>query len=300
MSKIQCQKKFKKRNIRKALIRAGVPVNINANLDDDDLDYNEDDGNDDIFTQYISNITSCDARCREENRRNEILRMTYENAKQNVVTAPSKRNVAEKNYYTSVYGQGEYNELLEERYKNEIKQTTNNERNNFNLKKERLLLILENYDKNIALNSKLNELVEITLMDNNQLIEKIEKITSTINTNERKTYYNDQQLINMKKWKVYTMRALFLLYAILFISIIVSKKNNLNYKIFVKFILLLLIPLLLIPILTRIILTFYNFITNDASNMGPLQLISKILLESSGEFKLFFETFYAPIEILAL
>ena len=60
------------------------------------------------------------------------------------------------------------------------------------------------------------------------------------------------------------------------------------------------IPLLLLPILTRFMLSLYNFFNDDASNMGPAQLISKFILETSDEFKLFFGALYAPMELLLL
>jgi hypothetical protein len=81
--------------------------------------------------------------------------------------------------------------------------------------------------------------------------------------------------------------------------ILIVKKNNLYYKLFVKFLILILIPLLLLPIVTRVIVTFYNFI-NDDVGMGPAQLISKIILETTDQFKLFLAIFYAPAELLAL
>jgi len=93
---------------------------------------------------------------------------------------------------------------------------------------------------------------------------------------------------------------LFLFYALLLAIILIVKKNNVDYKLFVKFLILILIPLLLLPIVTRVILTFYNFINEDAGNMGPAQLISKIILETTDQFKLFLGVFYAPAELLAL
>ena len=192
-----------KQDIRNALIRSGVPINNNAISDNENGEFN---------TDYISNITRCDARCQEENKRDEVLRLTYINAKKNVITAPKKRDFAEKIYYTTAFGQGEYNDMQRQKYDQEIKMTTYNEREKFNNQKTNLLLLLDNYDKNILLNNKINELTELTLIENNKLIEKIDKINSTINTNERKTYYNSQQLDNLKKWKKYTLRFLLLVY----------------------------------------------------------------------------------------
>ena len=275
-------------------MEAGVPINNDASVEKDDDFLNDD------YDDYISNITRCDKRCQAENKRNEILRLVYNDAKQNVITAPRKKDIAEKRYYTTAYGQAEYNELLNEKYTDEIKDTVEKEKNDFNSKKENLLLLLQQFDKNISLNNKLNELNEITLNENNDLIEKIEKINSTINTNERKVYYDNQQVDNLKKWKKYTLRYLFILYALILFMILRREKNNLNYLIVIKFIVLLLIPLLFIPVITRIIITFYNWINNDSQHLTPFELLSKIALETSDEFQLFFGAFYAPLEILAL
>jgi len=284
----------RRRKIKNALMKAGVPINKDTGVEEDDENFNDD------YDGYISNITRCDERCQSENKRNEILRSLYRDAKQNVRTAPRKKDIAEKKYYTTAYGQAEYNEILNEKYTSEIKDTVEKEKNNFNSKKEKLLLLLQHFDKNISLNNKLNELNEITLNENNDLIEKIEQIKSTINTNERKVYYDNQQVDNLKKWKKYTLRYLFILYALILFMIIRREKGNLNYKILIRVIILLLIPLLFIPVITRAIIAFYNWINNSSQNLSPFELLSKIALETSDEFQLFFGVFYAPLELLAL
>jgi hypothetical protein len=281
-------------DIQNALKTAGVPVNDNVNNNN----YNNVNGLN--YQQFINDITSCDARCQEQNRTNELLRLKYVDAKNNVITAPSKRDVSEKDYYTTAFGEGEYNQILSDKYNAEIKKTTDEEKVNFNSQKENLSLVLENFDKNIDLNTRLNELIEITLIENNEFIEKIDAINSTIDTNERKTYYNEQQINDLIKWKTYTMRYLFFIYIVLFVMIVMLNRTELNYKLIIKFFILMLIPLLLIPIVTRTILTFYNWITKDSSEMSPVQLLTKIMLESGDEMKIFFGVFYAPIELFAL
>lgn len=218
--------------------------------------------------------------------------------KENILIDPTKGYIAKK-INNTVFEQATYNEILNNKYKEQIKNITEDEKNNFNSQKETTLLILENYDKNILLNNKLDELIERIIIDNNKLIEKIDNIHYTINTNERKVYYNDQQINNLQKWRKYTLSFLFLFYVLLLMIILIVKKNNLYYKLFVKFLILILIPLLLLPIVTRVIVTFYNFI-NDDVGMGPAQLISKIILETTDQFKLFLAIFYAPAELLAL
>lgn len=96
------------------------------------------------------------------------------------------------------------------------------------------------------------------------------------------------------------MRYIFFVYILIFLSIFIFQKERFNYTLLFKFLILLLIPLLLIPVVTRTILTFYNWINDNSSNMNPLELVSKMALEITDELKLFFGVFYAPMELLAL
>ena len=249
---------------------------------------------------YFDPVTECGAACKEKKRQQLLLTLKYQGAKTNIKIAPSKLDVAEKNYYVGIYGQSEYNDLLLERYSNEINEISINEKNIFNGQKENMLLLLEYYEKNILLYEKINGLIKKNITENNILINKIDDIISRRNTNERVIHYDDQQLQNVKKWKKYNLYFLIFIYIILFSLLLIFRRDLLSYKIVSLFIVLLIIPLLLIPSITRLILSLYSWIDADASNMGVNQLLYKILLEMYDELKLFFGIFAAPIEILAL
>lgn len=248
----------------------------------------------------IATANKCDKACKEKQRQRELLISQYQVAQTNVKTAPPNFDVAEKNYYVGIYGQTEYNNLLLDRYRNEIKNNTNNEKQIFNGQKENMLLLLEYYEKNILLDEKLNILIKKNITENNILINKIDDIISRRNTNERVIHYDDQQLQNVKKWKKYNLYFLIFIYIILFLLLFIFRRDLLSYKIILLFIILFIIPLLLIPSITRLILSLYNWINDDASNIGANQLLYKILLEMSDELKLFFGFFAGPIEFLAL
>jgi hypothetical protein len=256
-------------------------------------------GEEDKEIDFLS-VTKCDSACKEKKRQQQLLAIKYQGAKTNVKTAPSKLDVAEKNYYVGIYGQSEYNDLLLERYSNEINEISINEKNIFNGQKENMLLLLEYYEKNILLNEKINVLIKKNITENNILINKIDDIISRRNTNERVIHYDDQQLQNVKKWKKYNLYFLIFIYITLFSLLLIFRRDLLSYKIILLFIVLLIIPLFLIPSITRLILSLYNWIGDDTSNMGVNQLLYKILLEMSDELKIFFGIFAAPIEFLAL
>jgi len=248
----------------------------------------------------IASANKCDKKCREKIRQQQLLIAQYNVARTNVKTAPPKFDVAEKNYYVGIYGQTEYNDLLLERYTKEIKNITNNEKKIFNGQKENMLLLLEYYEKNILLNEKLNILIKKIITENNILINKIDDIISRRNTNERVIHYDDQRLHNVKKWKKYNLYFLIFIYITLFLLLFIFRRDQITYKIILLFIILFIIPFFLIPSITRVILSTYNWIDDDVSNMGANQLLYKILFEISDELKLFFGFFAGPIEFLAL
>lgn len=248
-----------------------------------------------LYGININSLVSCDAACQEEKRKKELLYMKYVDAEENVRNAPNKLDNAEKEYYLSVYGQAEYNNILMNRYKKEINTKNSNEMNSFNDKKKNILLLLENYNKNISLNNKLDELIKTTLDENNDLIEKIDKINTNINTNERRVYYDDKQVEKISFFKKIVTYILLIIYIIFFIILIFSKKELLNIKIVILFTILLIIPLFFIPILTRIILIVYNWINNSDTNIS----LSSFLLDIYDEFKLIFGALLSPIDFLA-
>jgi len=248
-----------------------------------------------LFGINVNSLITCDATCQEEKKKKELLYMNYVDAEENLRNAPNKLNDAEKKYYLSIYGQAEYNDLLMNRYKREIYDKNANALNSFNNKKENILLLLEQYNKNILLNDKLNELINITLKDNNEFIDKIDKIDTNINTNERKIYYDDNQVNRLKFFKKIMVYILLVSYIIFLIILLFSKKELLNYKIVILFTILLIIPLFFIPIITRIVLIVYNWISNKDTNTS----LSSFLLDIYDEFKLIFGALLSPIDFLA-
>jgi len=241
-------------------------------------------------------LTECDESCQEEKRKREILYMNYVDAEENLKNAPNKFNNAQKDYIISAFGQPSYDDLMMSRYKNEIANEISNEQTIFSDKKQDINGLIESFNKNVLLEQKINQLIENTLEENNELINKIDKITTNIDTNERKVYYDDRQIENIRKLKKYNLYILIFIYIVFFTRLFIFRKDLINKEIIISFTILLIIPLFFIPVITRILLTLYNWAIKDSEDSGNFP--SKMLFDIMDEFKLFFGFFYSPIDLI--
>lgn len=214
-----------------------------------------------ILSTNINNNMICDATCKDEKMKSELLYMNYVDAQENLKNAPIKLNEAEKDYYVTTFGQAKYDDLKLDQYKDEINDIIIKERTEFNNNIDNINEQIDNYKKNILLDEKLNDLIDIITKENESLNEKIESITSNINTNERKVYYDDKQILNIKNIKRGFMYLLFVIY-IAFLIILIVKKELLNIKIVILFTVLFIMPYFFIPYISRYIIHLYYFITN--------------------------------------
>lgn len=210
----------------------------------------------------------CNASCRAKKKRDELLYMNYVDAQENLKNAPIKLDNAEKDYYISAFGQAKYDDLRTSKYKKEIKDIISKERNNFENSIKNVNKLIDNYNRNILLNNKLDELINNVSEENDVLNEKIDSITSTINTNERKVYYDDKQILNIKKFSKYFMYLFIVIYIIFLIILLIYKKELFNIKFIVMFTILFSIPYFLIPYMSIYIVNLYYYITNK-NPAGP-------------------------------
>jgi len=127
-------------------------MNIDG-LDMNDLDIN---GLNNAI-QSINKSAECGPECESANTK-EALKLAFEKAQKNLTTAPQQLNDAEKQYYLSTFGLVAYNEMLKQRYSDEIIQLNQNERLNLSKQKNELNSLVNEYGTSIIYLEKLNEL----------------------------------------------------------------------------------------------------------------------------------------------
>ena len=149
------------------------------------------------FIEKASQVISCDQECQKQKKENE-LKQIYLDSETNLKSAPSQLKLAEKNYVTYTNGVQAYDTLQNNELEQKADLIINTFNSNFNEENKKINIAIDTYE-GILLNFK--NIVELYLnykKENKDLQEQLKDETSDVLTNERKTYYEDQGIDNLK------------------------------------------------------------------------------------------------------
>lgn len=219
------------------------------------------------FIDLATKTLSCDAKCQEDKKKND-LKQKLINAKNNLILAQPQYELAKYNYYTFTKGEAQYNEMLENELNNNIQEKIDIFKSKLN---EELQKIKSQFDTYNGLLLNIRNVEDLYLnykKENKELIKELKDNLNSVLTNERKTYYEDQNIDKLKGY--YTYIFIILYYIIVFCFIIFSfkfpSKYNLKIRIFIS-IFLILLPLFSTFILGKIIQFIYYIINLTPKNV---------------------------------
>lgn len=135
----------------------------------------------------------CGTDCQQQ-KQAEQLKQDYLNAKTNLKTATSQVDTTEKNYITFVQGKQAYNKLEDEQLTQKATQIINMFQKNFNDEVGKILNAVKTHS---GLSTNNDNVVDLYLKykDENARLKKLYTNTySDLTTNDRKTYYENQQI----------------------------------------------------------------------------------------------------------
>jgi hypothetical protein len=214
----------------------------------------------------VQNMINCDPACQQK-KEAELLKSRYESSISTLASAPSVVVQTQKDYVTFTQGETAWNDLqekqlIEEAQKNadEFKKTQEEIEINIQRKLESYGGVLLNY-KNIA------ELYLNYKKENVELVKELKKTSNDILTNERKTYYQDQQSDVLKFYYYYILLFIYIICVLFFgvISFIYPSQTNWKIRLGI-FILLVLLPFIstrLLGIFIYIIYAIYNILPKN-------------------------------------
>ena len=214
----------------------------------------------------IQNMINCDPECQQK-KEAELLKLRYESSISNLAAAPANVVETHRDYVTFTEGETAWNELYEqqltdeaEKFADDFKKTQEEIKINIQRKLESYGGVLLNY-KNIA------ELYLNYKKENVELVKELKKTSNDILTNERKTYYQDQQSDVLKFYYYYIILWIYIICVVFFgvISFIYPSQTNWKIRLGV-FILLILLPFIstrLLGIFIYIIYGIYNMLPKN-------------------------------------
>ena len=221
----------------------------------------------------IPTISWCGPECQKA-QRDETLKRSYDQSLLNMKQAPDKVKVAEKNYYISMNGSEFYNNVLKDRYTTEISDESSKIIDDQKTNLTTFNSIVNDYDVSNLYIKRITDLMDRLVLENTNLNSKIDRLSSNVTTNDRKTYYEEQQITNIGTWKTYILYIYWLLFIVYCVVALIFKNKIVCYKTWIKILILALVPMIVFPLLKKLIL-FKYYLTNKITHMFDLKDIKK-------------------------
>lgn len=219
------------------------------------------------FLTQASQTIACGTECQKENKA-EQLKKDYLNSQTNLDTAGSQVQVAQKNYVTFTQGAPAYNNLLDQQLTQKAENITTEFQNNFNVETDSIETSIQSYSALYMNLQNVYDLFNYYKKENGELFKSLKNETSDNLTNERKTYYEDQGIDNLKFWYYYILLTIYVIFTICFavLSIIYPSHFNWKYKlaIFLGLVVLPLVSTYLLDLLLAILIYVYELMPKNA------------------------------------
>lgn len=210
------------------------------------------------FNALINSATqaiSCNSNCQKEKKAQQ-LKDKYLNAKSNLSLAEPQYQTAKQNYYTYVSGQNGYNDMLENELKEKANIIVTEFKNNFANELSKTNVQLDSYNGLLINFRNIVDLFKQYVTENNKLQKQLKDDANDVLTNERKTFYEEQQISSLDGWYHYIILVIYILTVICFIifSLIYPTQTSLKVR------LLLVIAFILLPFISSWILSYVVYI----------------------------------------
>lgn len=165
----------------------------------------------------------CGPSCQKEKITKE-LKQKYLDAQTNLKTAPDQLEKTKRNYVIYSQGESKYNAIQEEELKKIAEEISSNITTLFDDELTNAYT-MNSYLETATTNSEYTEdLLEIYLKQNEDLMKQLKESQSDIVTNDRKTYYENEAIDNLSLWYILFWRSFYLVYIILFLTLLTMKK----------------------------------------------------------------------------
>jgi hypothetical protein len=208
-----------------------------------------------LFIDSATQAITCGSECQKE-KATQQLKDKYLNAQSNLVLAEPQYQTAKQNYYTSVSGQNGYNEMLEKELNEKADIIVDNFKESFSSELNKTNVQLDSYNSLLINYRNVVELFKQYLTDNNKLKKQLKDDSNDVLTNERKTFYEDQQIDSLNKYYHYIILVIYIISVVCFVifSLIYPTQTSLKVR------LLLTVMFIILPFISSWLLGYIVYI----------------------------------------
>jgi hypothetical protein len=210
------------------------------------------------FLQKATDAVTCNSEC-QRNRTIDSLEEKYVNAQTNTQTANYQLQVAEQNYVTFSQGEGAYNDLLQQQLEGKADLIATEFQENFDKEATQTSRLIQTYGGILVNFKNIVDLYFNYKKENIQLFKKLKEDTNDVLTNQRKTYYIDQENDTLTYFYFYFLLIIYIIIVICYLvfSLIYPSNASIIKRILI-FIVLIILPFLSYFILAGVIYIGYK------------------------------------------
>jgi hypothetical protein len=220
-----------------------------------------------LFSQ-LNDKLACDEECQKD-KKTKLLKMKKDMAEANLVSAPNRFQNAEKNYIVFTEGELEYNRFLEKKLTEKGTIIATKYEDTFDDISLKINTQIHTYNS-ILFNFR--NVVDLYLKykkENIELAKEFKETSNDILTNERKTFYKDEDIHHLKFYYYYIILVIYIICVIFFafISLVYPSKSTWQVRV-VTF-----CGLILLPFFSTYILGFILYLHKSILNALPEMIV---------------------------
>lgn len=179
------------------------------------------------FIQQATDSITCNSDCQKE-REAEKLKQTYLDSQTNVASANSKLSDAREKYVVFTEGSSAYNDLVETELYGEAELIADTFSENFDAEVVKIQTQIDSLDTVITSYDYAVELLDKYLLENKELFNELKDESNDVLTNERKTYYENQEIDSLKFYYLYFLIGIYVICVICFVVFSLTYPSQLS------------------------------------------------------------------------
>jgi hypothetical protein len=218
------------------------------------------------FIDAASETIACGSDCQQQ-KKADLLKDRYSNAQSNLLLAEPKYHIAKENYYVFVSGQSGYDDMMEQEYGEKAEMIAQKFKETYDDEINKIKTQLNSYNGLLINFRNIVDLLQQYRKENDLLFKQLKDGTNEILTNERKTFYEDQQIDSLNKSYYYILWIIYIIVVICFglFSLFFPSQYSWKIRLFLTFIFVILpfVSTLLLGQIIRLVYWLYSYIPKN-------------------------------------
>jgi len=181
-----------------------------------------------------SNAIMCDSNC-QKTQQMQALKQKFQTAESNLATAPGQLQVAERNYVTFAGGASAYNDLQDQQLSEKAEVITDQITIVVDTASQTIKTLIDTYDGLFINFKNVVELHNKYMTENIELAKDLKDEIDDVSKNDRKTFYENQEIDNLKFYYYYFFLTIYVICVICFIifGFIYPSQNSVSSRFFI-------------------------------------------------------------------